>query len=400
MLAVLVVIAVLAGVGIGRTLPHSTSVTAAGGSGGSGSGGSGLGGGSGSGSSGLGGNPGQVVPANPSPANPGPSTLVPGGSPGSSAGAGAPANTSAIAAKVAPALVDINTDLSYQQAQAAGTGIVLSANGLILTNNHVINGSTSITARDIGNGKTYKAAVVGYDASDDVALLQLQSASGLATASIGTAASVKVGTPVVAIGNAGGRGGVPSHAGGAVTGLNQSITASDQGNGTSEQLTGLIQTNSNIQAGDSGGSLVDAAGQVVGIDTAASQSFSFSSGTQGFAIPIDKAVTLARQIQAHQGSSRIHIGSTAFLGVGFTNQAVTGPTTQVSKVIGGTAAQGVGLAVGDVITSFGGQTVSTPASLTQLLVGHHPGDKVSLGWTTATGQARSGTVTLGDGPAA
>jgi S1-C subfamily serine protease len=120
---------------------------------------------------------------------------------------------------------------------------------------------------------------------------------------------VSVGETVVGIGNAGGTGGTPSAAGGTVTALNQSITASDEGDGSAEQLTGLIETNADIQAGDSGGSLVNSAGQVVGMDTAASAGFSFqstggSSGYEGYAIPIDEAVTLAKQIEAGSSSSR------------------------------------------------------------------------------------------------
>ena len=105
-----------------------------------------------------------------------------------------------------------------------------------------------------------------------------------------------------------------------MTALNQSITASDEGDGSSEQLTGLIETNADIQAGDSGGSLVNTSGQVIGIDTAASAGFSFqssgqSSGNQGYAIPINEAISIAKQIQSGTCSSTVHIGATAFLGV-------------------------------------------------------------------------------------
>ena len=209
---------------------------------------------------------------------------------------------SSIASKVDPGLVDINTTLGYQQEEAAGTGIVLSSSGVILTNNHVIDGATTISVTDIGNGKTYSASVVGYSRTKDIAVLQLHGASGLQTATIGDSSKVSVGEGVVGIGNAGGTGGTPSAAGGTVTALNQSITASDDGDGSSEQLTGLIETNADIQAGDSGGSLVNTSGEVVGIDTAASAGFSFqssgqSSGNQGYAIPINEAITIAKQIE-------------------------------------------------------------------------------------------------------
>ena len=226
----------------------------------------------------------------------------------------------AIASKVDPGLVDINTTLGYQGDEAAGTGIVLSSNGVILTNNHVIDGATSISVTDVGNKQTYTASVVGYDRTKDIAVLQLHNASGLQTATLGNSSNASVGEDVVGIGNAGGTGGTPSAAGGTVTALNQSITASDEGDGTSEQLSGLIETNADIQPGDSGGSLVDTSGDVLGIDTAASAGFSFqsndqSSGNQGYAIPIDTALSIARAIEAGSSSSTVHIGETAFLGV-------------------------------------------------------------------------------------
>ncbi len=243
-----------------------------------------------------------------------------GNSGSSSSGASGPSDANAIADKVDPGLVDINTSLGYQQEQAAGTGIVVTSDGEILTNNHVIDGATSISVTDVGNKKTYTASVVGYDRTGDIAVLQLHNASGLQTANFANSSGISVGEDVVGVGNAGGTGGTPSAAGGTVTALNQSITAQDQGDGTSEQLSGLIETNANIQAGDSGGALVNTSGQVIGVDTAASGGTSFQfngqdQGNQGFAIPINTALSIARQIEAGNGSSTIHIGTTAFLGV-------------------------------------------------------------------------------------
>ena len=187
-----------------------------------------------------------------------------------------PSNISGIAAKVDPGLVDVNVTFGYQNVGGAGTGIVLTSDGEVLTNNHVIDGATKISVTDLGNGQTYPAAVVGYDSTHDIAVLQLQGASGLRTATLSKSAPT-VGEEVVAIGNVGGRGGTPTTAGGSITGLNQSITASDSLDGTNEQLTGLIETNADVQEGDSGGSLVNSAGQVIGMDTAASSSYSFQS---------------------------------------------------------------------------------------------------------------------------
>ncbi len=152
--------------------------------------------------------------------------------------------TAQIAAKVDPGLVDVISTLGDQSATAEGTGIVLTSTGEVLTNNHVIDGATSVKVVDIGNGKTYTATVVGYDKTKDVAVLKLQNASGLQTAPLGDSSSVAVGQNVTALGNAEGKGGTPAVATGQVTALNQSITASDEGSSSnSEQLTGMIQSN-------------------------------------------------------------------------------------------------------------------------------------------------------------
>ncbi|RZT20238.1 PDZ domain-containing protein [Kribbella sp. VKM Ac-2569] len=174
----------------------------------------------------------------------------------------------AVAAKVSPGLVDVNTVLGYENARAAGTGIVLTSDGEVLTNHHVIEGATSISVTDVGNGKTYSASVVGYDEEHDIAVLKLKDASGLETAKTGNSDQVKLGDQVVGVGNAGGDGGEPSYAAGKVTGLNQSITATDENGQDPENLEDLIQTDANIQAGDSGGPLVNANGEVIGVDVA------------------------------------------------------------------------------------------------------------------------------------
>ena len=144
-----------------------------------------------------------------------------GSSNSNSAGAGGSGAATSIAAAVDPALVDINVDLGYEESQAAATGIVLNSTGLVLTNNHVISGATSITAVDVGDGKSYQATVVGYDRSHDIALIQLTGASGLASARLGDSSKAAVGQRVVALGNAGGTGGTPTAASGAVVALNQ-----------------------------------------------------------------------------------------------------------------------------------------------------------------------------------
>jgi len=209
-------------------------------------------------------------------------------------------NPSAVAAKVSPGLVDVNTVLGYQGARAAGTGIVLTSDGEVLTNHHVIEGATSITVTDVGNGKTYQAGVVGYDEQHDIAVLKLKDASGLDTAKIGNSDKVAVGDQVVGIGNAGGVGGTPSYAPGKVTGLNQAITATDESGQDPENLTGLIQTDANIQAGDSGGPLANTAGEVIGVDTAGSGGNNGGSGRPGQAAATTG--TPATAVQAADGN--------------------------------------------------------------------------------------------------
>jgi S1-C subfamily serine protease len=316
--------------------------------------------------------------------------------------------TSQIATQTDPGLVDIYTTLGYQQAQAAGTGMVLTSSGEVLTNNHVINGATSITARDIGNGHTYQAKVVGYDHSRDIAVIQLQGASGLQTVTLGDSASAAAGQKVVALGNALGKGGTPAVATGHIASLGASITASDEGAGTSEQLTGLIHHNAGIQPGDSGGPLVNTAGQVIGINTAASQGTKFQGQqTQAFAIPINQAKPIADQIAAGTSSTTVHIGPTGLLGVQIlsadsaaANGIQAGAGAAVAGVVSGTPAAGAGLTQGDVIVSVDGQSVSSPEQLQSALGQHHPGDSVTIGWQDQTGQTQSASVVLANGPAA
>jgi S1-C subfamily serine protease len=311
-----------------------------------------------------------------------------------SAGSADPVST------VSAAVVDINTTLGYSGGQAAGTGIVLTADGLVLTNNHVISGATAITATDVGNGRTYTATVVGYDRTHDIAVLRLANASGLRTASIGDSSAVAVGDQVVGVGNAGGVGGTPSSAAGSVTALDRSITAADAGDGTSEQLTGLIQVDAAIQPGDSGGPLVDSQGRVVGVDTAASSGSTLSpSASQGFAIPIRSALAIADEIVAGNASADVHIGETAFLGVqGTAAQGSSG--VAVAGVVDGSAAAAAGLAAGDMITAVDDQPVDSPDTLGAVMRAHHPGDKVAITWYDQQGQQHTSTVQLGGGPAA
>ena len=158
-------------------------------------------------------------------------------------------------------LVYINTVLGYQSASAAGTGMVLTADGTVLTNNHVISGATSIKVTVLSNGRTYAATVVGTDPTDDIAVLKLTGASGLETIPLGDSSTVQLGDSVVAIGNGNGDGGEPDRVSGTITSLDEDITTS----GTeSESLQDLLETDADVVSGYSGGALVDD-GKVVGV---------------------------------------------------------------------------------------------------------------------------------------
>jgi S1-C subfamily serine protease len=298
-------------------------------------------------------------------------------------------------------VVDIDTNLGYQDGAAAGTGMVLSPNGIVLTNNHVIRDATTIRVVVPATHRGYAATVIGYDVSDDVAVLKLKGASGLATISVGNSSVVRRGDRVTAIGNAGGVGGKPSRAHGTITAVGQSITASD--GSTSENLRGLLETNARLQPGDSGGALVDSSGHVIGMNTAASTGFYFqTSASQGFAIPINRALSLAKQIIAGQASTSVHIGPTPFLGVDVASaDSFPGPVTSgvvVGAVIPSSPAARAGLSAGDVIVSLDGRQVSSPSSLTSLLLRNRPGTKVSVGWIDQLTGSQTATVTLASGP--
>jgi S1-C subfamily serine protease len=330
--------------------------------------------------------------------------------------AAASGTTGSLAAQVDPGLVDINTTTA-NIGLGAGTGMVVTSAGEVITNNHVIDGATRITATDIGNGKTYTARVVGYDRTRDVAVLMLEGASGLKTVPLGDSSTLHVGASVVTVGNAGGVGGTPSAAAGSVSALNQAITASDDGAASSERLTGLIEVNGQLQPGDSGGPLVDASGNVVGMDTAASATFSFQSSSgnsSGFAIPINDVQTIANQIVAGKTSNTVHIGPSAgaFLGVLIAPISAAGALPGgfdsgsgaqgvfVEDTVPGSPAAGAGLTQGDTITALNGRAVNSPAALTALMAKHKTGQSVRLSWLDTAGNAHTSTLRLAAAPPA
>lgn len=307
-------------------------------------------------------------------------------------------------APVVRGLVDVNVSLPYQGARGSGTGMVLGSGGEVLTNNHVIRGATRVRVVDIANHRTYAATVVGYDVGADVAVLHLVGGRRLHRVPLGNSSSVRVGDVVTAIGNAGGVGGAPSTTSGKITARRRAIVATDELGG-SEQLHGLLETSAPLQPGDSGGPLVSATGRVIGMDTAGSGGFSFSSSrTAGFAIPINQALRIAREIEARRRSVGIHVGPTAFIGVDVvqrstSSNATPAKTLVVTGVIANTPAAGVGLLPGDVLTSFDQSPVTTSTALTNLLLELAPGTTVPLSWINPSGVPQSATITLASGPA-
>ena len=345
-----------------------------------------------------------------------------------------------VVTRVKPGLVIIRTSLQYNSEAAAGTGMVINADGLVLTNNHVIDDSTRITATVSSTGRTYLARVVGYDRTGDVALIQLQHASGLATVPIGNSSSVTVGESVVGMGNAEGQGVIRPTAG-RVTGLHKAITASDQGgSASSETLHGMIQTNADIVPGDSGGPLASPAG-VIGMDTAGNNvSYDQQASATGFAIPINTALSVARQIAAGHASSTIAIGYPPFVGIFVAAGSSSSPRRQAQKTeqqqngssggsgstsrcyrsnagltvppkiapvrsgalidgtICGSPAASAGMTGGAVITAVNGRAVGSPDDLTRNLARFRPGDIISVSWVSPSGLRTTSSLRLTAGP--
>jgi S1-C subfamily serine protease len=310
--------------------------------------------------------------------------------------------TAAIAAKVSPAIVDINTVLG--NGAAAGSGMLISSTGEILTNNHVINGSTSITVTVQGRSQRYSAHVVGVDVSQDIAMIQIDgSVSGLPTVKFADSSSLKVGDRVVTLGNALGQGGAPHVTSGQITALDQTITASSGGSGGSETLGGMIQSDAVIYEGDSGGALVNTSGQVVGMITAGqAQGFRSSASDVGFAIASNTAVGIVNRIRSHDQAAELTYGQVGYLGVSvqtldaFSAQQLGLSVTSGALVTGvqpGSAAESAGIARNSVITNVSGSAVTSSDTLGTAIRSHKPGDSVSVTWVNQTG-THTATVAL------
>lgn len=307
-----------------------------------------------------------------------------------------PMDPTAVAAAVEPELVNINVSIRPSGMGAAGSGIVLSPDGEILTSHHVVKGAETITVGDIGNGSRYPATVLGYDSEADIALLSLTGAAALAVARIGSSAGVRIGDQVLAIGNAGGTGS-PTATPGTVTALDASIVARDAADLTRKALIGMIEVAAPVVSGQSGGALVDRAGAVIGVVTAASGELSRSEGrASGYAVPIDRALAVVRQIRAGVPTDTVHVGPTATLGVLTSDAKPTG--ARVDVAVYGMPAFAAGVDSGEVIVAVDGRPIGSAQNLKAALNVRKPDDVVHLELLAPDGSHRQVAVTLASGP--
>lgn len=319
-------------------------------------------------------------------------------------------NVQAVANQVEPAVVDINTvilaNASGRTAEAAGTGMIVTSSGQVLTNNHVIQGATKISVSIEGRSGMFPAQILGVDPTDDVALLQIQGVSGLPTVSFADSTTLTVGQEVVAIGNALGQGGTPTVTHGAISALGLSITVSN-GRGGTESLNDVIETDAPIQPGDSGGPLVNSAGQVVGMITAGSRERSQTTSSTGFAITSNSALKIVNDIRSGNATGDIIIGQTGFLGVEVQNldaEAISRLGFDVSSgalivgVFPGSPAAAAGMGADAVITAINGANVASADALGPIIHQYKPGDRIQVSWKDKRGTHTS-SVLLVTGPA-
>lgn len=272
----------------------------------------------------------------------------------------------------------------------AGTGLVLESDGLVLTNYHVVEGSTEVQVTVASTGVQYVGTVVGRDQEADVALLQLDDATDLDTVQLDDDGDPEVSDDVTAVGNAQGQGFL-SAAPGKVVALDQSIDTQAEGPAVGEHLTGLIQTDAYVVGGFSGGALLDDEGEVVGITTAASS----GGAAESYAVPIEDALDVVEQIEDGEEGDGVQVGPSAYLGLSI---ATDQDGVRVAQVQSGGAAQQAGIQAGATITGLGDTEITSYDVLRTALATYEPGDSVTLRWTDADGQSHEATVTLGESP--
>ncbi len=284
--------------------------------------------------------------------------------------------------------IDPNSFFGVEPSQGAGTGIVLTPDGYILTNAHVIEGAATIKVT-FSDRKVRSATVIGRDRERDIALVKVDGAKNLPTARLGSSKSSVVGDQVLAIGNALALPGGPTVTTGIVSAIDRDIEAD---NGT---LEGLIQTDAAINPGNSGGPLVNARGEVIGMNTAILR----NTNNIGFSIAIDRIKPIVEKLRKGEKDN----GPRTFLGV--KTQTMDDTIRQlyslsvskgalVVEVTVGSPADNLGLRPGDVITKFGGEKIEKSERLGELVRGNKPGKEVRVEWVR-DGRARSGSVALG-----
>lgn len=283
---------------------------------------------------------------------------------------------------------------------AAGTGMVLSSDGYVLTNYHVVESSTQITVTIAATNKEYTATVVGHDATNDVALLKLSGASNLDTVTIDND-TVKAGDSVTAVGNSQGQGYL-SAATGQLTSTSSSITVQNETSASqTETLTNVYETSTQAVPGDSGGPMFDSENEVLGITTAGETQADSRTGTSStvssYAIPIARAMDIVKQIESGQSSGTVQVGPKAYMGV--TVQGTQGGSVVISQVVSGGPAADSGLSVGQLITAVDGTAINSQATLSTVLAGHKPGDTISVTVSSAYGSgSQTVSMTLGSSP--
>lgn len=270
----------------------------------------------------------------------------------------------------------------------AGTGMVISASGEVVTNYHVVRSTQKLTVTIASTGRRYPATLVGRDATKDVALLQLEGAKGLDVVTFDRD-PVNLGDVVVAAGNANGQGFVTANRGNVLATQQVIMVKGPTENDPDERLSGLIETNAPGWPGDSGGPMFDAETQVLGMTTAGSTER--SDERRVYAIPITQAMAVVESVRSDDESGTVVIGPKAFLGISVSD---SGGALSVSSVDTGGPASKAGLRAGDTVTSVGGVGVATRGELSSALDGYEPGSTTELQWRTASGQQRTGKVTF------
>ncbi|WP_166649272.1 S1C family serine protease [Naumannella halotolerans] len=287
-------------------------------------------------------------------------------------------------------VVLIETEL--ESGTGAGTGMVLSSDGTILTNYHVVDGSTEVQVTVADTGQTYEGTVLGSDESADVAVVKID-ATGLTPITVDDDGTT-LGEELTAVGNALG-GGELLQVSGELTGTDESIQVSDEATGGTKQLTGLLETDAAVVSGYSGGPMFDDEGEVIGISTAGSATnsqVSMRTGSDSYAVPIDEATEIADQILAGEEGNGVTIGPSGFLGIAVDTSG------QVAEIVEDSPAEDAGIEVGSEITSVNGTSIDSENSIGVVLGETEPGEQVRVRWTDASGESHSAEITLAESP--